>query len=140
MKHTIVCGVVVVHDDKLLLIQEKQPKVYKQWWLPAGKLDEGETLMKGAVREAKEETGYDVKLKSVLTIVRPKNRPLFAIFEAEIISGDIKIDPDEILDVKWMPLDEVMNLDIREPGIMKVVLNRIKSKENYPLTILKEEK
>ena len=61
-KHIVVAGVVVEKDSKYLLVQEKKELVYGLWNLPAGKVDEGETVEEAAVREAKEEVGYKVRL------------------------------------------------------------------------------
>lgn len=40
-------------DNRYLLVQEAQPKVYRLWNLPAGHVDRGETIEDAAVREAK---------------------------------------------------------------------------------------
>jgi len=58
----VVAGVVIRKDDKYLLVQEKQPKAYGLWNFPAGMVDVGESLEQAAIREAKEESGYDVEL------------------------------------------------------------------------------
>jgi hypothetical protein len=43
----------------------------------------------------------------------------------------------EILDFKWVPLENVAGLDIRNPKLMKVVLDGLKSGITYPLALLK---
>jgi len=60
----------VIRDKsgKYLLVQEAQPKVYGLWNLAAGHVDKGESIEKAAVREAKEETGLDVRSTNSLTI------------------------------------------------------------------------
>jgi len=138
-KYTIVCGNIVIQNNQILLIQEKQEKAYKKWWLPAGKLDPGETLTECAVREGKEETGYDMKLKKLLGIFNPvKNKPLFFIFISEIVSGEMTIDPDEILDIKWVPIDEIMKLDVRDPSLMQKILESVSKEEYYPINLIKD--
>lgn len=77
----IVSGVVIEKDGKYLLVQERQPKARCMWNLPAGRVDEGDTLEQTAIREAKEETGYDVKLGKHLQVIheaveRPVSMPL----------------------------------------------------------------
>lgn len=64
----VVAGCVIKKDGNYLLVQERQPKVYGKWNLPAGHVDKDETIEQAAVREAKEETGYEVELikKSLL--------------------------------------------------------------------------
>jgi phosphatase NudJ len=38
------------------------------WWLPAGRVDPGETFAKAALRETEEEAGVKVVLKGVLRV------------------------------------------------------------------------
>lgn len=107
----MICGVVIEQDGKFLLVQEKKPKVYGQWNLPAGKVDAGESLEQAAVREAKEECGYDVELMAhVLTLHQAVDLPVFHAFKARIVDGSLKFPPHEILDAKWFTLDEIKNM------------------------------
>ncbi len=114
-KVDVVAGVVIVKDGKILLVQESWEKVRGKWNLPAGKVDMGETIEQAAVREAKEETGLDVQLKKhVFTLHQSIEDSVLHSYLAEIKSGEIKFDPEEILDVKWFEIDEVINnLDLR---------------------------
>ncbi len=58
----------------IVLIRRKNPPL--GWALPGGFVDYGESLEQAAVREAKEETGLDVKLKRQFhTYSDPKRDP-----------------------------------------------------------------
>lgn len=52
--------IIIRYNDGIILIQRKNPP--EGWALPGGFVDYGETLEAAAVREAKEETGLDIKL------------------------------------------------------------------------------
>jgi len=105
----IVCGVVLEQGGKYLLVQEKQPRVYGKWNLPSGRVDRGETLEQAAVREAKEETGLDVKLGRHLHVVhRAVERPVMHAYSATIVGGELKIQESEILDAKWFTYDQIV--------------------------------
>lgn len=107
----VVAGCVIKKDGKYLLVQEKQPKVHGLWNVPAGYTDKGETVEQAAVREVKEESGFDVKLGEKIGLYHegiPK--PIKHIFAAEITSGKLKIQEDEILDAKWFTSEEVQSL------------------------------
>ncbi len=57
------------HRGMILLIQRKNPPFQGRWALPGGFIDYGtETIEECAVREAKEETGLDVRLKALLGV------------------------------------------------------------------------
>jgi len=61
-------GVLVIRDDKLLLIR-RAIEPYKGWWdVPGGFLAEGEHPEAGAVREVREETGLDIRLTGFVGI------------------------------------------------------------------------
>ena len=104
----IVAGVVIFHNNKVLLVQEKQPHVYGKWNLPAGKVDQGESLEQAAIREAKEECGLDVRLeKHLLTLHQFVESPVLHAFLVKDYSGKVIFPPDEILNAKWFTLEEI---------------------------------
>ncbi|MFA6250101.1 MAG: NUDIX hydrolase [Candidatus Shapirobacteria bacterium] len=119
-----IAGVVIKKDGKYLLVQEKQPKVYGLWNLPAGKVDPGESLEQAAIREAKEEVGYVVKLLRKIDIFnnQPPESSIHA-FEAEIIDGNLNFPQDEILDAQWFSSEEIdkMKAKIRHPWVIEAI-------------------
>ena len=135
----IICGVVVEKDGKYLLIQEKQEKCYGKWNLPAGHWDEGETIFEGAIREALEETGYNVKLTGLISIdqLAKDGVGVIIVFAGKVISGDIKIDENEILDVRWVEFAELDNLDLRM-NFVKTSIESFRNGDVYPLSIVRD--
>ena len=122
----IVAGVVIKKDGKYLLVQEKQEKVYGLWNLPAGRVDVGDTIEQTAVKEAKEETGFNVELIHKIDIFQNSaQEPPKHAFEAKIIGGELFFPKDEILDVKWFSLEEIRNMEnkLRGEWVIKAVLS-----------------
>jgi len=108
VKVFIVAGVVIEKDGKFLLVQEKQPKCYGQWNLPAGRVEEGLSIEETAIKEAKEETGFDVELLEKLGIFQDSTEtPVKHSFTAKIVSGEPRFSKDELLDVRWFTLEEI---------------------------------
>ena len=106
----IVAGVVIEHDGKYLLVQENHPnpKVYGLWNFPAGRVKKGDTIEKTAIKEAKEESGYNVELIRKLDIFQESAEvPPQHAFEARIISGELKWPKTEILDARWFSFKEI---------------------------------
>ena len=101
------CGAVVIKkvNDEIMFLLIKQHDEY--WHFPKGHVEEGETEEETAIREIKEETNIDVKIdngfRKVITY-SPKEGVMkdVVFFIAEAISDDIKIDPKELLDAKWV--------------------------------------
>src|SRR5207244_8580287 len=58
--------VVVRKGDRFLLVHER--KHGQLWYLPAGRVEPGETLADGALRETLEETGVRVRLEGILRV------------------------------------------------------------------------
>lgn len=111
VKAYVVAGVVIKKDGKYLLVQEKQPKAYGLWNLPAGHVDVGETIEEAAIREAKEETGYEVELMRKIGIYQePAEKSSKHAFAAKIVGGDLNYPESEIMDAKWFTIEEIKGL------------------------------
>lgn len=111
IKVEVVVGVVIKQDSKYLLVQEKQPKAYGLWNFPAGKVDLGESLEQAAIREAKEESGYDVELVKEIDIFHAQATDVVKhAYEAKIIGGELNFPDDEILDAKWFTPEEIKQM------------------------------
>lgn len=106
----------VIKDGKILLVQESTDKC---WAMPGGWADVGNIPSEVAIRETKEESGYDVKPVKVIGVY-DANRlgghlELFhafkIIFLCNLIGGEAKIS-DETLDVKFFDLDNLPPLSL----------------------------
>ncbi|MCX4303718.1 MAG: NUDIX domain-containing protein [Clostridia bacterium] len=140
----IIAGCVIVRDNKVLMVKEAQKKCYGQWNYPAGHVDEGETITTAAIREVLEETGCKVKLTGVLPIYSANGgdiERLMVRFTAEIIEENIKIDPEEILDVQWIDVEQIKNMTREELRAYDVNMQYLKDFEDgkiYPLEIFND--
>lgn len=104
----VAAGVVIKQDNKYLLVQESMPSQYGLWNWPAGKVDVGETIEEAAMREGKEETGYDVKIIRKLGIWQDNIKQTAQhAFEAKIVGGELNYPKDELLDAKWFTKEEI---------------------------------
>lgn len=65
---------VVVRDDRVLLVQRKNPPHAEKWGFPGGKVEWGETMAEAAVRELLEETGVTGQSVDVLTALDAVDR------------------------------------------------------------------
>ena len=141
MDKKIIVGVCIKNEnDEILMVQEAREDVKGLYNIPAGKLNFYESLLEGAIRETKEETGYDVKLDSILCIqyLESKNA-LKVIFNATIISGYINFNNNEIMDVKWIPIEDIENMTAKELRSYDSNINIIRNSKNnkhYPMEII----
>ncbi len=58
---------ILIEDDKILLVKQKVSDK-RNWSLPGGKLERGETLEQALIREMNEETGFDVDIIKLLYV------------------------------------------------------------------------
>ncbi len=108
----IIVGGIIEKDGKVLMVQEKKKRCYGKWNLPAGHLDPNETIIEGAIREIREETGCEVEATGIATVankVMPDDVLVEIIFTTKIIKEEIKLNPEEILDIKWVNIDDILN-------------------------------
>lgn len=138
----IIVGVIVQKDNKILMVKEAKERVYGLWNMPAGHLEEKENIFLGAKREFKEETGYDVELTGMLPIVNYVNGDEHVIimnFYGEITGGEISFNKKELLDVKWIAIDELKAMtdkEIRDIAQKKNMLESIEKGISYPLDVI----
>lgn len=115
--------VIVDEHDRVLLALWNEADV-PLWTLPGGGVELHETPEEGAVREAREETGYDVELGRLLgvdtKVVEPRDRILQTerwfkgvrvVYEARVVGGDLTAEVDGTTDeARWFPRTEVPGL------------------------------
>lgn len=104
----VVAGVVLRKGNTFLMLEQAKDSAKGQWGLPAGKIRVDETAEQAAIREAKEESGYDVKIIQELGVYHPKlTGPVKHLFLAEVVGGEEELDPTEIASSAWLTLEEV---------------------------------
>lgn len=138
----VIVNVIVRQDNKVLMVQEAFGDVKGMWNFPAGHLDEGENIFAGAIREAKEETGYDVKLTGLVNIqnsLYDNKHVIHIVFSAEIIGGKISYDTSEIMNVEFVEIDRLINMtdgELRGGDSRRESLMKIKNNEILPLSVV----
>ncbi len=108
-------GAVVVDDDALLLIRRRNDPGAGRWSLPGGRVEWGETLAHALVRELAEETGIECVIGELIGWVeRIDDAHHFVIFDfaATPLSFEDPVAGDDALEVRWVPIEEVDQLDL----------------------------
>lgn len=138
----IIVGGIIKKDEKVLMVQEKKKKCYGKWNIPAGHLDPNETIIEGALREIREETGCEVEATGIAVLanrIMPDDVFVEIIFTTKLVKEDIKIDTEEILDVKWLDINDILNNmdeDLRDVKFIKQPIQNMIDGKVAPLDII----
>jgi ADP-ribose pyrophosphatase YjhB (NUDIX family) len=98
-------GVLAERRGRLLLVQRNHEPKLGEWSFPSGFVDAGEVLEDAVVREAKEETGLDVRVDRLLGAWSTRGeRVIFIAYAGGVTGGRIEIGP-ECIDVRFFAPD-----------------------------------
>lgn len=127
-------GICINEKSEVLMVLQAAPGEDKQWTVPSGTLEDGETFEECCVREFWEETGFTVR-----TIEKVQNKSgeisehkisyFVEYFLVEIVSGEITIqDPDEFIhEVAWKSLEEIAELPLAYPEDIHILEQVVKN-------------
>lgn len=102
----IVAGAVIVKDERILICRRAIEPRKGFWTLPAGFMEEGESVEEGARREAMEEAGAEIALDGLIGVYSvPRISQVQIIFRAHLLSA-IAPGP-ESLEVKMVRWSEI---------------------------------
>lgn len=101
----------ITSGSDILLVREAKPAARQRFNLPAGKVEAGETIPEAAAREAREETGLDVEVVSLVGIYHcPATSEGTAVvnfvFESRPRGGEIGVSAAHP-EVRFVPIAEL---------------------------------
>lgn len=107
---------VVVEDDRVLLVQRRNPPDAGFWGYPGGKVEWGETVETAALRELSEETGVTGDRPEVIghadAITRDASGAV--VFHYHLVAvrcryaGGIPVAADDAMAAEWVPVADVL--------------------------------
>ncbi|XP_036000684.1 8-oxo-dGDP phosphatase NUDT18 [Fundulus heteroclitus] len=134
----IVCGVIFNDKEEVLMVQEAKQDCYKQWYLPAGRVEVGESLEEALRREVKEEAGFDCQPITLLLVQEQGPQWIRFIFLARLTGGSIKTltaADQESLQASWW--DRQSSLPLRGRDILRLIEYGLRYHRNpwHPATL-----
>ncbi len=122
--HTVGVGAIVIEGSDILVIRDRFSQGYK---LPGGHIDPNEGVVDALKREVLEETGVSVEFESIVnfshfTEAQFGESNIYMVCSAKAITRDINIiDCSEIIEAKWMNVDEYLQRSDTNPFNRKIV-------------------
>ncbi|XP_053726838.1 8-oxo-dGDP phosphatase NUDT18 isoform X3 [Synchiropus splendidus] len=133
----IVSAVIFNEQNQVLMVQEAKPDCYKQWYLPAGRVEVGENFEEALKREVKEEAGFDCEPITLLLIQEQGPQWIRFVFLARVTGGSIKplsAADQESLQATWW--DQQTALPLRGRDILQLIDCGLKYRQDpwHPVT------
>ncbi|NUM37440.1 MAG: NUDIX hydrolase [Candidatus Brocadiae bacterium] len=140
-KQFIIVKSLVINEKKQVLFVRRNKAELKQahnkWEFPGGKIDFGETPEQTAVREAKEESGYDIEIVSLLPKllsskwVTPEreSQQILICYICKLLGGKSNLNDHGVSEIKWFNLSEAPKDEDCLPGtvdFLNIYINSLK--------------
>lgn len=87
----VVAATIFTIDDALVLLRRAVEPALGRWVFPGGYVDRGESVADAAIRETKEESNLDVRLRALLNVYSYTGSPnVVVVYAAEVIGGQLR--------------------------------------------------
>ncbi|XP_057268588.1 8-oxo-dGDP phosphatase NUDT18 [Pezoporus wallicus] len=119
----VVLAVLFNEEDRVLLVQEAKPECRGKWYLPAGRMEPGESIVAAMRREVKEETGLECEPLTLLALEERGPAWIRFAFLARPTGGTLKTLAEadaESLQAAWCAGDP-RALPLRAPDILPLL-------------------
>lgn len=121
-------GVCVNKQNEVLIVLQGAPGEDKKWSVPAGGLEQGETLQDCCAREFQDVTGFTITVGEELIVKKGQYENSAVSFElhyfrVEITSGALAVfeDDDWIEAVTWHPISKLTELELAYPDDIELI-------------------
>ncbi|KHF38207.1 NUDIX domain-containing protein [Halalkalibacter okhensis] len=104
-------AVIILNEENHVLLQKRSD--VGLWGIPSGHIEIGETVSEAALREVKEETNLDIRIKKLIGVYSDPSSQVFTYpngkvvhfittcFLAEITGGELRCNSSESLEIKF---------------------------------------
>jgi 8-oxo-dGTP diphosphatase len=114
---------IIKNESDFLLVRESNPLWKHKWYLPGGVMKAGEHVNSTVIREAREESGYDIALNGICFFKYYQSGPnageLHIFVSGRVVSGELKKEIDEhSLGAAWLDMNAIEQLETRSDLIL----------------------
>ena len=97
----------LVNNPRLVLVRRAIEPGYGLWVFPGGYVDQGEEITAAAIREAREESGLDIRIDDLLNVYSYGGRsPIIVVYTATALAGELCVD-EECLEARLFMREEI---------------------------------
>lgn len=118
----VVACVIINESNEVLMMQEAKQSCAGKWYLPAGRMEKGETIVQAAAREVLEETGLECEPTTLLVVETAGGMWYRFVLTANVVGGELKIPAKadkESLQAKW--ISDLQEISLRSNDILHLI-------------------
>lgn len=120
---TYVVACVIINDsNEVLMMQEAKESCAGKWYLPAGRMERGETIVQAGIREVLEETGLECEPNNLLVVETAGGMWYRFVMTATVVGGELKTPAradKESLQAKW--IGNLQEISLRSNDIIHLI-------------------
>jgi 8-oxo-dGTP diphosphatase len=128
----IVKSLILNEQGKILFVKRKKEdlkQAHNKWEFPGGKVDFGETPEQTAVREAKEESGYDISVDFLLPKIlsskwimpERESQQILICYACKLSGGEMNLNDHGVSEIKWFDINNVPENENCLPGTIDFI-------------------
>jgi ADP-ribose pyrophosphatase YjhB (NUDIX family) len=135
----VVVGALCIRNDKILMAKRNIQPRKNLWTLPAGFMENAETLQAGALRETKEETGSNARIIMPYTMFSlPHINQIHLFYLAELLDDNYGPTP-ESSEVKLFSIQDIIWSELAFPTVEKTLKFYIEDIKNNEFEFREED-
>lgn len=128
----------VVLDRQRVLLTRRRDR--PGWHLVSGILEPGEQPAQAIVREVREETGVDVEVTKLVSVIAEDEMVIWngdrcqfldLCFRCRYVGGQAAVGDDENLEVAWYAVDDLPDLDDKQRYRLELALDDSREEPHY---------
>jgi phosphatase NudJ len=133
--------VVARKGERFLLVEERDG----EWYLPAGRVEPGESFAEGAIRETLEEAGVAIALEGIFKIEHTPRRDgarfrIFFVARAVDDKPPKSVPDEESRSARWVTIEEAAALPLRSPEVLSLFHTVSRGAHVAPMKLLASER
>ncbi|MFC4951573.1 NUDIX hydrolase [Acinetobacter puyangensis] len=126
----VICGALVVWENKVLLCRRAIEPRYGLWTLPAGYMELFETMQEGAARETREEAEAEVDIEQLYCMYNiPRIGQIYVLFKANLIEGKFGAG-EETIECRLFEEQDIPWNDLAFPSVKRTLEHYFIDRQN----------
>lgn len=134
MGDQIVCAGLIKKENEYILVKESKSEISGLWSLPAGRLEDDETLQQCVTREVEEESGICAKPSGIIGVYFNNTEDgitSIIVYDMKYISGNPHANHEDVQDAQWFSESEISDLTLRSQYINQAI-DDYKTRDRIP--------